>query len=163
VLALAGLYLLVTVPALWLLARARGRWLPRAALIVAVIGYAWVVWQALASVDGWPAHGEPGPAAVISYTADEPRWLYVWTVPLKPDADSPLGYRPAAGEPRAWRLPYSRQLHEELQRSLERGREQGRPVLLVRRRLRQGEEYPQSPFRAYLAPPTPLPAKEAHQ
>ena len=54
-----------------------------------------------------------------------------------PDPD-PFEFRPVSGEPRAYRLTYTRTLHEGMAQAMQAKREDGRPILLERDGL-QGE------------------------
>ena len=135
---------------LWLLVGARGAWPEKALLVLVVASFAFVVWRSLASLDGWPASARPPDRAVlVASSVDEPRWIYLWLLPEQPHGL--LGYRPASGEPRAYRVRYSRRLHEQLERARRLARI-GARVELRRGRGPRGS-LSRGTFRAYRLPP----------
>jgi hypothetical protein len=73
------------------------------------------VWNALDSFSGWPTDQRPpARALLVSRTVDEPKAIYVWLV--APAPSGVFAYLPDKAAPRAYRLPYSRELHEQVTR-----------------------------------------------
>jgi hypothetical protein len=101
---------------LWFVIDSRGAWWMKLPAIVVTCVFTFAVWHALGSFSGWPTTQDPPARALLLASAiDEPRAIYVW---LQPETDpGPLGYRPRQNEPRAYRLPYSPQLHAEIDRA----------------------------------------------
>ncbi len=119
-----------------------------------MLAFAFFAWRALGSFSGWPTSAHPPARALfLAASVDEPRWIYLWLVPERDGR--PFAHRGSAGEPRAYRLPYTRQLHEQLERA-QRARAGGARVDLRREPLRAAGRAP-GRFRAYVLPP-PQPA-----
>ncbi len=127
----------------WYLAHAKGRWALKAFLTVFVAFYSLEVWNALDSYLGWAAR-EPMPqrALLVSAMVREPNpakrddgAIFLWVVPLAQDEPGPFAYEPISGEPRAYRLPYSRAMHEQTAAAMQAMRKSGRPVLIERQGL----------------------------
>ena len=141
---LAGSFLFLGVVTTWVVAAARGPWQPKLALILLAPFLAYGLWWNSRPQTGWPATVEPpAEAAFIAAAVDEPRWVYVWLQPL------------GASQPRAYRLPYSRPLHEQVEAAT-RGAKSGKRVGLKRTPKNRG---PRAPFVAYDFPAPELPPK----
>jgi hypothetical protein len=132
---------------LWTLIGTGAHWPPKLAAIVLTPGVAFMVWQESRPVTGWPTDGKPPADAVfVSASVEEPSRrtkgaIYLWVT------------APGEQKPRAYQLPYSRPLHEQMHAALERTKRGER--LGVRR---QGEDSStrsrtSSPFRVYRLPP----------
>jgi hypothetical protein len=131
---------------LWLVIGSRGPWWLKLPAILCTCLFTFAVWDALDSFSGWPTAQTPPPRALLlSTTVDEPRAIYLWVV--APSSHGFLEYRSEGAEPRAYRLPYSRQLHAQVDRANKlaqsgqpvelrrmRGDAQGRPTRIVVRR-----------------------------
>lgn len=142
---IAVAFLLLAALLLALLLGSGRRWPVKLAAVVIVPLYAIAVWHALATFTGWPTRVDEPPARVV-YVASlvrEPSassggTIYLWATPPS-SRRGPLDHRPEPGEPRAYRLPYTRQLHEALQGADDATRD-GRRVELVRVSDRRGSE-----------------------
>jgi hypothetical protein len=147
---------------LWFVIGSRGRWWLKLPTIAVTSLFTFAVWNALDSFSGWPtAENPPAHALLVASTVDEPRAIYVWLVP--PDAPGLLRYRPERSEPRAYRLPYSRQLHEQVDRGTALAK-QGRPVELQRMQGTGSSRRTRFRVRSFVFPPQRLPRKDAaHQ
>jgi hypothetical protein len=100
---------------LWFVIGSRGRWWLKLTAIVGTCAFMFAVWHALDSFSGWPTDERPPAHAVfLGGSVDEPDAIYVWLIPAK--EDGPLSYKASGAEPRAFRLPYSRRLHQEVDR-----------------------------------------------
>jgi hypothetical protein len=152
----AGFVLLAGI-LLWLLAAARGPWQVKLVLIVTVPTFGVAVWHALGTFKGYPVPHAPPPEAILLASVvkepapGQPGAIYLWLVPTATGSANPLAYR-SDGEPRAYVVPYTRQLHEQAQ-TARRLAASGRRVLL--RRGGTGQPIPAGHYRAY---PQPAPA-----
>ena len=121
---------------LWLVAGTRGAWWLKLGAIVVTLGFTFAVWRALDSFSGWPTEATPPERALlVSSSVDEPDAIYLWLVPQ--GGFGPLGYRSDDQEPRAYRMPYTRELHEQVDRASALAR-RGQLVELRRVPGRQG-------------------------
>lgn len=145
-------FLIVSALVLWLVTAARGPWAVKLALIVFVPLFCFAIWHSLESYKGYPIdEGLPAKSIIISTIVVEPDHdqdgkIYLWLVPVSRE-NSLLGYRPGENEPRAYVLPYSRPLHEDIDGL--RGKK-GTAVLV--RASREGKKG--SRLHAYILPPT---------
>lgn len=106
---------------LWAVIGARGHWLPKLVLVVAVPSFSFAVWHSLEGYKGWPSgQGPPEHAQFLWGAVDEPDpatgspgEIDLWLVPPDPQR-SAIGYDSRTGEPRVYRLPYSRELHRQV-------------------------------------------------
>ena len=113
---LAIAFLLLAGVLLWIVIGSRGAWWLKLPVIVGTCAFTFAVWDALGSFDGWAtAHEPPARALFVSAVVDEPDAIYMWLIAST--EPGMLGYRPRDGEPRAFRLPYTRQLHEQTERA----------------------------------------------
>lgn len=157
---------------LWFVIGSRGKWYLKLPTIVFTLLFMFVVWYSLSSFSGWPTSQAPPKASYyLNGYVVEPDpvtnskgAIYVWLVPSKTD-HGVLDYKPSQGEPRAYKLPYSRQLHKEIQEANQaiahgqqvafgRGKQQqggGQAHLGPRRILGQ--------YHPYILPPAGLPRK----
>jgi hypothetical protein len=144
---------------LWFVLGSRGPWWIKLPTIVATALFTFVVWGALDSFSGWPtAQVPPQHALLLGSSVDEPRAIYVWL--LAPAAPGPLEYRPDSGEPRAYRLPYSRELHEQVDRASRLART-GQPVELKVMQGRPRGRNARFLVRRYQLPTASSPRKDA--
>lgn len=124
----------------WFLAHAKGSWWLKAALIVLLTGFGLETWRALDSYAGWPARETlPKRSLLISAMVREPNpsrndpgAIFVWVQPLSLPDTGAFTYRPVSGEPRAYRLRYTRTMHESVAQAMQAMREDGRPIVLER-------------------------------
>jgi hypothetical protein len=131
-----GFYLLFGL-LLWFVIGSHGRWTVKLAAIAVSSLFTFIVWDALDTFSGWPTRQSPPERALlVSSTVDEPRAIYVWLVP----SNDPglLAYQADDREPRSYRLPYSRQLHAQVDMANTLAR-QGRRVEIRRVRSAPGE------------------------
>jgi hypothetical protein len=141
----AATFLLLAVLLLWTVIYGRGPLLAKAVLVVLVPWWCFALWQAFLSFDGWPAERAlPADAELVAYQVREPSAndegaIFLWVVAS--GDEGALTYRPS-GEPRAYRLPYSRQDHQQLENA-RRALAQGR-IVKVRRNRTQARPTGQS-------------------
>lgn len=144
---------------LWFVIGSRGPWFVKLGAIVVTCSFTYAVWSALDSFSGWATDEKPpARALLVASTVDEPHAIYVWLVPPRPHGL--LAYRPNAGAPRAYRLPYSRELHEQVARGTALAR-RGRPAELTQQRRGTSGRETRFVVRQYQPPPASLPRKEA--
>lgn len=160
--------------ALWLFIYARGKWQIKLAAILIMLGFNFFVWQALATFSGWPTHQKPPARSVFVQAVvnepdpqtNDPGSIYLWLVPLtKPG--SPLGYQSNGNEPRAYYLPYSEALYQQVLKAQQQQKKgHGQPVIVqsarrhggVRGSQTHGASIPYS-MHTYVLPPTKPPRK----
>jgi hypothetical protein len=140
-------FLMLATTLAWLLAWAKGKWWIRGALGVGVIWAGLALWGSVSGVAGWPVDGEPPEVELWGAMVREPSpdgrdagAIYLWGHPMKRASRAAwwlvtLG-REDKGDPRCWRLPYSRSLHERAE-AARRVMASGRRVVA---RPGQGEE-----------------------
>lgn len=140
----------------WLLTSARGNWKVRAVVIVAAPLVAAALWLGRPSTAGWPTTARPAESLFVWAQVREPNpsagdqgEIFVW---LLPDGSV---------RPRAYEFPYSRKLHEQVQRAMG-GVKHGAQVGVSRARSRQGSrgQNARSALLFYPHPPILLPAKQ---
>jgi hypothetical protein len=144
---------------LWFVIGSRGAWWVKLGAIVVASTFTFAVWDALGSFSGWPTEQDlPSRSLLLSSSVDEPKAIYVWVIP--PSPSGVLAYKADTSEPRAYRLPYSRQLHEQLDRGTAMGT-QGRPVELRRAGANTSGRRTRFVVRAYRMPHSSLSRKES--
>lgn len=122
-----------------LLIGTKWKWWQILLLILVVPTFSLIVWRSIESYKGWPSAADPPEKSLVHWALirepdpahDDPGAIYVWLTPLDEVAGSrnPLDYDSPPGDPRAYKLPYSRSLHKGMQRA--KGMiGQGRPVVL---------------------------------
>jgi hypothetical protein len=160
---LAASYLALAVLLLSLNLRSHWRWPVKAGAIALSLGFLVVGFLALEALLGWPSAAAP-PAKFQLHAAlvDEPDRLgssrgaiYLWLSPR--DAEGRTG-----GPPRAFALPYSRELHEKAARAQARLQD-GRQVegTAARRRDEPSVGTRSVQVELFEAPPAMLPRKSA--
>jgi hypothetical protein len=128
-------FVVITAILLWILIGAKGSWKAKLALIALVPAYGLLILRDADTHAGWPTSKTPPEESVLVWGVihepgdlgkGDPGCIYVWLIPMDGSgADEPKG------TPRAFRLPYSRGLHEAVQGGMERAKE-GRPGVLKR-------------------------------
>jgi hypothetical protein len=137
-----------------LAAASGGRWLLRAPLVAATPLLALGVWWQLSQRDGWPtgAHPAEGSAFVAglvhSPAPGDPGAIYLWTQP------------PGTATPRAYRLPYSPALEQQVAHAAKEAK-RGVRIAVSSRRARgpAGQKGPRSAVRFIRLPPADLGVK----
>jgi len=126
---------------LWTVIYARGPWLAKLALILTVPAYGLFVWHSVEQWKGYPVDATPPAQALyVASLTKEPEAIYLWLIP------------PSTDEPRAYVVPYSRQLHQQMQQAGEiQKRSRGQARISLRRN--------NGLYRLYQLPAV-LPAKE---
>lgn len=133
-------FLLLAGALCWYLAYTKGRWAVKGFLTVFLIFYSLETYRALPSYSGWPARETMPQRALLLHAVvrepnpskHDPGAIFLWVVPLGQDDPGPFSYRPVSGEPRAYKLPYSRSMHEQSARAMKAMQQNGRPILIER-------------------------------
>ena len=154
---IAVAFLCLAGPLLWFCVGARGYWPLKLALILVVTLYAFVVWHALGSFTGWPTKQAMPKrclyvaSVVVEPDKDQDGATYVWCI--SPDKGGLLEYKPGVAEPRAYRLPYERPTHEQLENANKMQAKGIRVELRGDKPGTGGELMRRARFRAYELPP----------
>jgi len=104
---------------LWVVIGGAGKWIIKLPIVVVVPLFSFLVWSSLDSFTGWPANTTtPSRLMLIQEVVVEPSKttsgaIYIWGIPPK-QSHGLFKYRPKESEPRAYKLPYTRQLHEQV-------------------------------------------------
>lgn len=141
-------FIMLSVLLLWCLIGSKGKWWVKMILIFAVPNFALVVWKTLDTYLGWPTPEElPDEFAVVWVEIREPNpkigdegAIYIWVRPHKLESGKEndiLGYSYSPNEPRAYKLPYFRGLHEQMEKA-RRTIIKGRPVFGKRKGSESG-------------------------
>lgn len=143
---LAIAFVLLFAVVCWFVAGARGYWPVKFAAILAMTLLGWQVYSALAYRTGWPTRDSvPSQAQFLAGSIDEPRAIYLWLI--------------VDGKPRAYQLPYSRQLHRQVAQA-NGAAKSGRPIGVARLgKNGRGQKVPRSAVRFYQLPNAPLTRK----
>ncbi len=138
-LAIPVAFILLAALLCWMLIGAKGKWWLKLLTILIVPSFGLAVWASISSYKGWPTTDEPPEKALLVWgvvhepdpRTGNPGVIYLWLTPIREDSGgtlNPLGYESRNGEPRAYRLPYSRQLHDALTGAQAAAKE-GRPMM----------------------------------
>jgi hypothetical protein len=138
---------------LWILVGAKGKWWLKFILIVFVPLMGVLIWQSIDSYLGWPTGEEPPERFVLLWgVVYEPNpqtgfegIIYVWGDPsVFLDTNKTetftfrykdiFRYKPKEGEPRAYKMPYSRDLQEGLEEAKKKVAK-GERVVMERRKI----------------------------
>jgi hypothetical protein len=174
--AIAVAFLILASLLLWIVIDGRGRWWLKGGLIVAVAAFTILAGSALGSFSGWATEANPPQRALfMSGIAREPDKrtgdegaIYLWLIPPHSNSKNILAYDSSGRAPRAYKLPYSRDAHEQLEKARQLAKK-GAQVEIRRdsRRTRTSSsgrsgQVPKSMFRAYRLPPAQLPGKPSN-
>jgi hypothetical protein len=159
---------------LWVVIDVRGRWWLKGGLIVGVAVFAILAGAARGSFSGWATSESPPTRALfMSGVAREPDKrtgtdgaIYLWLIPPRSSSRNVFAYDASEPAPRAYKLPYSREAHEQLEKAKQLAKG-GVPVEIRREKgrkggsARPGQKTPKLMFRAYRLPPARLPRKRS--
>lgn len=121
-------FVVVVALMLWMIIGAKGKWAVKLAVILFVPALSIVIWRSLDSYLGWPTPEEPPSRSIFLWGAvrepnekegDEGE-IFIWLLPVKYKEQDKgdykiFEYEPEAREPRAYKVRYSRGLHEGLE------------------------------------------------
>lgn len=112
--------------ALWCVIDAKGKWWIKAGLIIIFPLISILIWVSLDSYKGWPTNEDPpeqfvfiwGEVVEPNKTTGDPGVIYLWLIAdYSGQSYTPFEYTHPEGEPRAHKVPYSRELHENVEKA----------------------------------------------
>jgi len=125
-------FVLLAALALWLIILGKGQWWLKMVFVSGILYFAICMWFSLGDLSGWPTNKAVPEKFLVHWmlvregAKDNPKdtgHIYVWLTELdeedKPKEEEPNPWilpfvsKQKASEPRAYRLPYSKQLHEQ--------------------------------------------------
>ena len=127
-------FMLITALVLWFVIGSKGHWGIKAATMVLSLYFCLSVGFSISEFMGWPTDDKLPPKFLLHWAViQEPDVklgdegsIYVWVRPLnepkiehKEWNDYLLSFYDGKSEPRAYRIPYSRELHEQTQKAIE--------------------------------------------
>ena len=135
---------------LWFIIGSRGQWTLKAICMACTMYFGIAVWHSVSSYLGWPTNQEPPSRFQLHWAlveepdkqADDPGVVYLWLRQIESPDDvhgelkplreqswlSFLGYSGDKDQPRCYKLPYSRPLHERVKQA-KRQLARGRPII----------------------------------
>lgn len=124
-------FVIIAALTLWVVIGCKGYWWLKLIMVSLSIFFSISLWHSLISLQGWPTpQTMPEKFEVKWLDVKEPNQktggkgcIYVWAINLEPDS-SPVGTtapllgvqlhsKEKSGEPRLYKLPYSREMHEQ--------------------------------------------------
>jgi len=133
---ITAMFVVMAVLLLWIIIGARGWWLLKVPVIAATLYFGIVVWYSVDSYLGWPSTQYPPRKFQLHWAiVDEPAKgsqetgsIYLWLSKMKHDDDKKnekswekyftwLGYEQDPRNPRVYVVPYTRPLHEQMQKA----------------------------------------------
>lgn len=150
---------------LWFLIGTKGKWQYKLPLIILVPYLGFLFSQIPDTYRGWPTVDRPAVTSTyIGGIVEEPDpvahtagVIYIWVIPAKGgSSDHGLGYKSHTGEPRSYKLPYSRELHKEIDQANGIIKKDGRVAVKVSKRTggpHSGSHVPKFLVRLYELPP----------
>lgn len=148
-------YIVLACLLLWVVVTFPGYWFPKLILIVSTVALSWGLYGALSERTGWPTNTTP-PAETE----------FVGAYIREPETDDKgeidlLLIVPGATHPRLYAVPYSRPLHQQLERA-QQAQQAGAKIGLHHRAGKQsGQPGRRSPYVAYILPTVPSSRKES--
>ena len=124
-------FIIITSLILWFVIGSRGMWGLKAATIAAALCFCLSISFSLDNFEGWPSDTSlPEEFRVHWIVIEEPDKkggegaVYIWAEGLEPEEDKDKWWlsfeKDDTDAPRAYKLPYNRELHENAQKALER-------------------------------------------
>lgn len=122
-----GFLILATI-LLWFFIETKGRLAVKIALIIVSSYYCLVTWHSLGSYAGWPAVAHPPDEFILHWVivnepnkkTKDPGAIYLWLTSNEKESNTVFNifrYKSDRLEPRAYAIPYSREMHERAQRA----------------------------------------------
>lgn len=123
-------FLLLATLLLWFLIYTKGSIWLKVGLTLFSGYFSLVLWSSLATFAGWATDKSLPDEFMLQWAmivepdkkTKDPGAIYVWIMGAESDAKNPLnllGYESEHAEPRAFKLPYSRPMHEALEEALQ--------------------------------------------
>ncbi len=176
---LIAAYVLIATILLAILLWARIRWWIKAITIVVSVGFFFTSFESVRALLGWPTEQQPPDRFELVYAmitepnqiTRAPGSIYIWVLELPGEGtvEADEIYLPGAidtrldpeQEPRAYRLPYSRETHQEVHEAKIKLLEGVRQIGVTERDPRKpGEHAPNAEFSFYERPDPVLPPKD---
>lgn len=132
----------------WLLTESTIKWYLKLSCISAFCVFTVIFWTTIHTFLGWPAHKNDAPEKVLIHwvVIKEPDKLsgfkgaiYFLLESAKEKDKSFFGYKTKGKEPRLFEFPYSRKLHEQIEKSIMPKLKRGQPVV-GKLEKKEGEE-----------------------
>lgn len=149
---------------LWaIVAKGWGFWGVKLAAILLVVALNFTVIHYRVTGNGWSTPDTPSTTSIfVSCHVVEPQdqadpgtgAIYLWLIPEQ-TVSSPFGYTSVPDEPKAYRMPYTRELHKQCVEATKQSKQQGGAPVAVRRANRGSKKSP-GKFVFYQLPP-PIP------
>ena len=124
-------FVIISAILLWFVIGSKGNWLLKAVVIAATLCFSLGMWNSIEGLQGWPTK-EPLPAKFLLHWAvieegnkqtDTPGNIYLWVEDLadKKETTNWFSFLPKemTDKPRVYKIPYSRDVHEQLQKAME--------------------------------------------
>ena len=123
-------FILIATLILWFVIGSKGHWLSKAVIILLSLYFCLSVGFSINNFVGWPTNESLPPKFLVHWAViDEPDAksgeegnIYIWIKPLSVEEKNRdswnnylLSFYEGGSKPRAYRLPYSRELHEQAQ------------------------------------------------
>ena len=135
------LFLILAVMCCWILIGIKGWWQAKFWLINFACIFFIILYFSVASFMGWPtSEGLPSKMRLMSFVPNEPECLYVLSE--SEDRESGISYFFGYKSPdnlRLYKLPYSKQMHMDLEKAMERVNS-GNYVIMSKERVLDAEE-----------------------
>jgi hypothetical protein len=135
-------FLALMVVLCWWVVGAKGHWTLKIAVVAVSLGVSLILWNSVSSLSGWASKQELPERFLVHWAViHEPSrdgkggdgGIYIWVTELDDNHEmkknqSAVFTPNRPDEPRAYKLPYSRKLHEQLTQAMGKLR-QGKPVV----------------------------------
>ena len=116
-------FIVLSAVLLWCLIGSKGKWWVKLALIAALPSFGLAVWKSVDSYLGWPTPDSIPEKAIMLWgdvqegdpKTGDPGTIYLWLRPFDEklyQKTGVLNYQADFGAPRAYKMPYSRELHK---------------------------------------------------
>ena len=124
-------FVIISAILLWFVIGSKGNWLLKAVVIAATLCFSLGMWNSVEGLQGWPTK-EPLPAKFLLHWAvieegnkqtDTPGNIYLWVEDMADKNENPNWFsflpKQMTDKPRVYKVPYSRAVHEQLQKAME--------------------------------------------
>lgn len=137
-------FIILSILILWIITGINGKWWLKSLVILITSYFSLAVWLSLNSYMGWPCR-EPLPDKyqVLWIVVNEPQKefdgaIYIWLRNLEHHSSHNLFEYQPHSEPRVYFVPYTRELHEQVQKGIE-SLKQGK-VIVGGKKMASGQE-----------------------
>lgn len=167
-------FLILSSLLLWFVIDTKRRFFLKLTLIIIIPALSIMIWQSLNTYLGWPTKNDLPKKAILiwavinepSAKTGDPGSIYLWLTPLQnaKEQNSLFEYKYKQNEPRAYKIPYSREMHQRLQEAgelIRKGKIMGIEGMEGKEFYRYRNQ--DDDLRFYELPPPKLPEKEPIQ